>query len=124
MYKGNRVEKILLLDENELEKIKKYYPERFEELNAQEEQIKKINKAESEYEINENIDFIISFWEHTIYNGGLLFPSNKWNLRLIELYIADERYEDALKALEYIKVDIELKEEFRQKIADFISSKK
>lgn len=45
----------------------------------------------------------IEFWENIWNNGGLLFNGSKWTFRLPDLYIKQERYDDALSILRRIR---------------------
>lgn len=71
-------------------------------LSRQDEQLTAIQKAENQYQSNGNIESIISFWESIWTNGGLLFNGSKWTFRLPDIYIAEKRYDDALRILTMI----------------------
>lgn len=68
----------------------------------QDAQLAKIQEAESQYEQDEDIDTLISFWENIWSNGGLLFNGSKWTFRLPDLYIKQKRYDDALRIVKRI----------------------
>lgn len=106
MYIGKKVTRIQPISKKDLRNYKKYSPESYEKLIAQEKQINEINKAEKQYEKDENYEKIISFWESVFQNGGLTFGSMSWTFRLVDLYIAGERYDDALRILSLITDNI------------------
>lgn len=83
--------------------LKRIDKTKYKALKNQDEQIDAIFSAENEYKESQNIDELISFWEHIWDNGGLLFDGMKWMFRLPDLYIKVGRYEDALKILDRIK---------------------
>ena len=86
--------------------LKRIDKTKYKELKNQDEQIDAIFSAENEYKESQNIDELISFWEHIWDNGGLLFDGMKWMFRLPDLYIKVGRYEDTLKILDRIKKPI------------------
>ena len=86
--------------------LKRIDKTKYKALKNQDEQIDAIFSAENEYKESQNIDELISFWEHIWDNGGLLFDGMKWMFRLPDLYIKVGRYEDALKILDRIKKPI------------------
>lgn len=90
-------------------------------LSAQNEQIKAIQEAEESFEINHDIDSLITFWENIWSNGGLLFNGSKWTFRLPDLYIKQKRYDDAIKIL--CMIDNPAYQEKKQSYIERISSK-
>lgn len=73
------------------------------ELKSQDEQLEKINRAESYFKETGDIDFLIKFWEGIWKSGGLLFSGSKWTFRLPDLYIKIGEYDKALAILKKIK---------------------
>lgn len=73
------------------------------ELEAQDSQIRSIQKAEEKYKQDNNIDDLVSFWESIWNAGGLLFDGSGQTFRLPDLYIKQKRYQDALKIVKRIK---------------------
>lgn len=73
------------------------------ELEAQDFQIRSIQKAEEKYKQDNNMDDLVSFWESIWNAGGLLFNGSGQTFRLPDLYIKQKRYQDALKIVKRIK---------------------
>ena len=85
-------------------------PELYRELKAlddhrdlQEYQFSKIKEAEQKFKENGNIDELIKFWESIWNSDGLAFNGSHWTFRLPDIYIAQKRYDDAIRILFKIK---------------------
>ena len=63
----------------------------------------KVIKAEEDFYKDQNSYKLISFYENLWKTEGFIFPSNYYPLRLSTLYFKEGDYENALKALMYIK---------------------
>lgn len=86
-----------------LEELKKTDPAMYRKRTSQDDQIARINAAESEFKQTGDMDGLISFWEDIWVNGGLLFNGSSMIFRLPDLYIGCKRYQDALKILKRIQ---------------------
>lgn len=75
-------------------------PQRMVEL--QNEQIKRIQDADAKYYQDKDINSYILFWEDLWAKDGLLIRGANWSFKLADLYIKQNRYEDALRALKYL----------------------
>lgn len=69
----------------------------FQEVKAQEQQLAVIQLARKKYEESKDINSYIAFWERLWENGELLFSGSRWQFELADLYIAEKRYNDALR---------------------------
>ena len=76
------------------------YSKLTDELQKQDEQIERINRAEIQYK--DDINSLIQFWEDIWETEGLLSVGSAKTFRLPDLYIEAKRYNDALKILQKI----------------------
>ena len=98
-----KFKKIETLGYDYINSLRNICPTQSDRLEEQDRQIDKINKAEEEFYNDDDIEKIIRFWEDLHNHGGLVFPSVKWNFRLVELYYQNGEYEKALSFLERLK---------------------
>ncbi|MGL5050693.1 MAG: hypothetical protein ACRC5W_06190 [Cetobacterium sp.] len=85
-------------------------------LKEQDDQLTNIQTADAKY--NQDLDWIIDFWEQIWKNGGLNFNGSKWTFKLPDLYIKAKRYDDALAIVIKIK---KTKLEYLDKANKYIS---
>ena len=90
-------------NEKSKESLKKHFPDMYAKLEAQDAQIKLVQERQAEYEETRDLDSYILFWEDLWKNGGLLFNGTGWTFTLSDLYVEAERYDDALKFVQFIK---------------------
>lgn len=86
-----------------MEETKKSNPDLFAKLNTQDQQLEDIQKARRAFDENKDMNSYILFWEMLWKNGGLTFNGSKWHFELPDLYIAAERYDDALAFVKKLK---------------------
>lgn len=72
-------------------------------LEAQNEQLARVQVAEERYKQGKDLIGYISFWEDIWQSGGLLFKGAFWTFRLADLYIKAKRYDDAIFFCQMIK---------------------
>lgn len=101
-----------------MQELKENDPQGYKKLKAQDDQLAVIEKKEEQYEIDQNIDALIAFWEKLWQNGGLKFYGAYWHFRLPDLYIKVKRYGDALKFCKEIRIK---KPEYRNKADGYIA---
>ena len=112
MKNDNTFQRILTLGTDYLESIKNLCPNQYDLLKAQDEQVEMINDAEEQYFNDGDIETLIYFWENLHENGGLIFRSEYWNFRLVDLYLEHGDLEKASQFLERLKG-------FREKYAEY-----
>jgi len=72
-------------------------------LDAQDQQMAAIQRAEGAFKDTGDIDALIAFWEDIWDNGGLLVNGSRWTFRLPDLYIKIQDYDNTLRILRKIK---------------------
>lgn len=92
-------------NDSHMEALKKYDPEGYDVLKAQDEQLEACNRAREKYLKDKNLDEYIHFMENIMNNGGLKFEGSTWHFVLPDLYIKAKRYEDALNYCKRLKKD-------------------
>jgi hypothetical protein len=86
-------------------------------LARQDRQIAAIQRAEAKFKAGGNINTLIKFWERIWESGGLVFNGSHWTFRLVDLYIKQKRYDDALLILDKVKPGYAEKvERYRERI--------
>ena len=101
MKQTSTFQPIQTIDERDLDLFSIVCPDECELLREQDAQIRKINKAEESYFNSNNIEEIIKFWEDLHSKGGLIFNSEKWYFRIVDLYIDHKDYK---KAIVFLKI--------------------
>lgn len=79
-----------------MKELKVIDPEGYRKLKSQDKQIKAVQTADEKYAADNNLDWIINFWEEIWKVGGPKFEGSGWMFRLPDLYIKAKRYDDAL----------------------------
>lgn len=86
-----------------LNTLKVIDPEEYRLLRNQDKQIAACQAADEKYHIDNDLSWIISFWEEIWKDGGPKFEGSGWMFRLPDLYIKSKRYNDAIAICNQIK---------------------
>ena len=86
-----------------MKELKVIDPEGYRKLKSQDKQIKAVQAADEKYAEDNDIDWIINFWEEIWKDGGPKFEGSGWMFRLPDLYIKAKRYDDAIAIVQKIK---------------------
>lgn len=86
-----------------MKELKVIDPEGYRKLKSQDKQIKAVQAADGKYATDNDLDWIINFWEEIWKDGGPNFEGSGWMFRLPDLYIKAKRYDDAIAIVQKIK---------------------
>jgi len=86
-----------------MKELKVIDPEGYRLLKSQDKQIKAVQTADEKYAEDNDLDWIINFWEEIWKDGGPKFEGSGWMFRLPDLYIKAKRYDDAISIVQKIK---------------------
>lgn len=86
-----------------MKELKAIHPEGYKLLRNQDKQIKAVHAADEKYAKDNDIEWIINFWEEIWKDGGPKFEGFGWMFRLPDLYIKAKRYDDAIAIVQKIK---------------------
>ena len=86
-----------------MKELKVIDPEGYRKLKSQDKQIKAVQTADEKYAEDNNLDWIINFWEEIWKDDGPKFEGSGWMFRLPDLYIKAKRYDDAIAIVQKIK---------------------
>ncbi|MDF2943901.1 MAG: hypothetical protein K0S01_2759 [Herbinix sp.] len=86
-----------------MKELKVIDPEGYRSLKSQDKQIKAVHAADDKYATDNDLDWIINFWEEIWKDGGPKFEGSGWMFRLPDLYIKAKRYDDAIAIVQEIK---------------------
>ncbi len=87
-----------------MEELKKTNPAQYQTLKSQDDQIKAINAASQKYASDQDLEWIIRFWEGIWKDGGPKFEGISWMFTLPDLYIKARRYDEAIAIIDKIKM--------------------
>ncbi len=86
-----------------MKELKVIDPEGYRLLKSQDKQIKAVQAADEKYAADNDLDWIINFWEEIWKDGDPKFEGSGWMFRLPDLYIKAKRYDDAIAIVQKIK---------------------
>ena len=86
-----------------MKELKVIDPEGYRLLKSQDKQIKAVQAADEKYAGDNDLDWIINFWEEIWKDGGPKFEGSGWMFRLPDLYVKVKRYDDAISIVQKIK---------------------
>lgn len=86
-----------------MKELKVIDPEGYRLLKSQDKQIKAVQAADEKYAGDNDLDWIINFWEEIWKDGGPKFEGSGWMFRLPDLYVKAKRYDDAISIVQKIK---------------------
>jgi hypothetical protein len=86
-----------------MKELKAIDPDGYRLLKNQDKQIKAVQAADEKYAEDNDLEWIINFWEEIWKDGGPKFEGSGWMFRLPDLYIKAKRYDDAIDIVQKIK---------------------
>lgn len=89
--------------ENLVNGMKDTAPETYALIRSQDLQLAICQAAQKKYKNDNDLDWIINFWESIWEDGGPLFEGSVWMFKLPDYYIQAGRYDDAIAICEKIK---------------------